>query len=528
MGRSNKRKRAKLGTVAASAEAPPATTLVDNGHDSEEDDGLPSPDEVETAILVVRYLGKRPELFQHRCFKELRAALHPLVELQRRRYDPVDYTARITAALRSGKWLDALQALKGLRTNGCAQGAVKQGTLQRWVRDCSGVSDDAMRLRLLESVLRAGKADGGSGESGASGEAGGGGEASGGGEVCDEGEAINAREGAVEAGAEPKGDVHVRRHPSWVPPHSVAASSGEGSGSGGAAEASSEVEAGEALQVSSEAELARRVVLFEKGSERQPAGYRDRSIFACAPGSVRLAVRAGAAAAARRVERHDVPHVPGAFVLTGVLSPAECAGLIKMVEWLGFEPDHPVGQPAPTPIGTCEWAVDEHVLGPLFARCRAHLPPRLGGHEPSGLNGHLRCFRYPDQPGAVYRPHIDGSWPRSGLDTSGAYSQDEVELHSKPGAGGRSRLTFLVYLNEDFEGGATSFYLPAATGGLEAHCVQPRAGAVLCFPQGNTASLVHEGSQVTRGIKWVIRTDVLFQEPVAVAASSAHARLPEL
>ena len=31
--------------------------------------------------------------------------------------------------------------------------------------------------------------------------------------------------------------------------------------------------------------------------------------------------------------------------------------------------------------------------------------------------------------------------------------------------------------------GATSFYLPAATGGLEAWAVQPQRGAVLCFPQ---------------------------------------------
>ena len=41
--------------------------------------------------------------------------------------------------------------------------------------------------------------------------------------------------------------------------------------------------------------------------------------------------------------------------------------------------------------------------------------------------------------------------------------------------------------------------------------VQPQCGAVLCFPQGNTASLVHEGSGVTRGAKYVIRTDVVYR-----------------
>ena len=74
----------------------------------------------------------------------------------------------------------------------------------------------------------------------------------------------------------------------------------------------------------------------------------------------------------------------------------------------------------------------------------------------------------------------------------------------------RSRLTFLIYLNDGFTGGCTTFYLPAADGTLLAHGVQPRAGAVLCFPQGNTASLLHEGSAVTRGTKDVIRTDALY------------------
>ena len=68
-------------------------------------------------------------------------------------------------------------------------------------------------------------------------------------------------------------------------------------------------------------------------------------------------------------------------------------------------------------------------------------------------------------------------------------------------------------LNEGFDGGCTTFYLPAPNGGLRARGVIPRAGSVLCFPQGNTASLLHEGSAVSRGTKDVIRTDVLYALP---------------
>ena len=95
-----KRKRAKDAAPPAAASASTSTAPPPSGGEDDEDhdDGPPAIEEVETAIYVVRYLAKRPELFQQRAFKELRAAMHPLVELQRQRYDPVDYVARVTAA----------------------------------------------------------------------------------------------------------------------------------------------------------------------------------------------------------------------------------------------------------------------------------------------------------------------------------------------------------------------------------------------------------------------------------------------
>jgi hypothetical protein len=116
-----------------------------------------------------------------------------------------------------------------------------------------------------------------------------------------------------------------------------------------------------------------------------------------------------------------------------------------------------------------------------------------------------RLFRYSDKEGAVYRPHLDGSWPGSKLDAGGRYSHDVK-------GGPRSRLTFLIYLTSGFEGGSTTFYLPDSSGGggLHAREVRPVQGSALVFPQGNTASLLHEGSAVRRGVKVVIRTDVLY------------------
>jgi hypothetical protein len=54
--------------------------------------------------------------------------------------------------------------------------------------------------------------------------------------------------------------------------------------------------------------------------------------------------------------------------------------------------------------------------------------------------------------------------------------------------GQRSRLTFLLYLNDDFDGGCTTFFTAGEQAGVvEAQGVSPRAGSVLCFPHGDGA-----------------------------------------
>lgn len=77
-----------------------------------------------------------------------------------------------------------------------------------------------------------------------------------------------------------------------------------------------------------------------------------------------------------------------------------------------------------------------------------------------------------------------------------------------------SRLTFLIYLNDDAEGGATTFFLPShEVGFMDSFGVTPRKGCILVFPHGEVAgSLLHEGSPVLSGAKYVIRTDVLYMK----------------
>lgn len=63
----------------------------------------------------------------------------------------------------------------------------------------------------------------------------------------------------------------------------------------------------------------------------------------------------------------------------------------------------------------------------------------------------------------------------------------------------RTFLTFIVYLNDDFEGGETRF-------GTE--FIKPQIGSAIVFPH----ELKHEGMQVTKGRKTILRNDVVYQE----------------
>ena len=130
----------------------------------------------------------------------------------------------------------------------------------------------------------------------------------------------------------------------------------------------------------------------------------------------------------------------------------------------------------------------------------------------AGLNRRWRFYRY--DAGGTYRPHVDGAWPGSSV--TGSRDRPRYEYDA---FGDRlSRLTMLVYLNDDFEGGETAFF-SAGDDSIDVTAVQPLRGAVLFFPHGETTgSLIHEGSSVTARLKFVVRTEVLYTYPVDAPA----------
>jgi len=176
---------------------------------------------------------------------------------------------------------------------------------------------------------------------------------------------------------------------------------------------------------------------------------------------------------------HSAPLV---FSIAGVLAADECTATIAQIEQLGF-----ADAPITTPRGfvmrkdirnnTRVMFDDVPLAAMLFTRLGAALPAQVCGRRAVGVNERFRCYRY--EPGQRFAPHYDGAYRRSPTE--------------------RSELTLMVYLNEGFTGGTTAFH----DFGVEA---TPRTGAALLFQH----QLLHEGCVVRSGIKYVLRSDVMY------------------
>ncbi len=197
--------------------------------------------------------------------------------------------------------------------------------------------------------------------------------------------------------------------------------------------------------------------------------------------------------------RQDLTDVPGGFQLLNVLSHQECDQFIKISETLGYHGDAPVSLPRSVRHNdSFNWVVDDSIDGAIWDRCQNMFEASsLGGQQSLGLNARFRFYRY--GVGDFFSPHTDGAWPGSrvlnGQLTADAYG-DRI-----------SQMTFLIFLSDGYEGGRTLFHTSPTT----VASVHTPKGAALVFPHGmHPQHCIHAGEEVTRGQKYIIRTDVLF------------------
>lgn len=245
------------------------------------------------------------------------------------------------------------------------------------------------------------------------------------------------------------------------------------------------------------------------GPQRKPPNHHPALLYTSLPNAVDLT-----AASAPTPVLHKHPLVPNLSLISSVLSPAECRDIVSAGEAVNFVPDAPFKDDTDDVSVLAHnfyWVVDQEFHDQLWERTRHFVPPHVGGRVARGLNRRFRVYRY--VPGAEYRCHIDGAWPPSGISETGKYQYDASNGKQS------SLFTFLIYLNDDFEGGETTFFLPSVKEGvLNAYPVKPVMGGVAVFPHGDSkGALLHEGTGVRSGAKYVIRTDVEYDVEPSIA-----------
>ncbi|WP_324678782.1 2OG-Fe(II) oxygenase [Hymenobacter sp. GOD-10R] len=123
---------------------------------------------------------------------------------------------------------------------------------------------------------------------------------------------------------------------------------------------------------------------------------------------------------------------------------------------------------------------NEELAQSLWLKVQPFVPAQLGNSKAIGLNELFRFYRY--QRGHQFKGHFDESYIRNKFEAS--------------------YLTFMIYLNENFEGGETTF---------KGISIRPKQGMALLFLH----NLYHEGSEVIKGVKYVLRTDVMYRVQAA-------------
>ena len=198
-------------------------------------------------------------------------------------------------------------------------------------------------------------------------------------------------------------------------------------------------------------------------------------------------------------------------VIPDFLSADECRQHIAQSEARGFA--SAASHYPPSYRNNDRQLVDDPALARRMGeRLVVHVPEHLqhGGETWAfdSINERFRFCRY--RPGQQFNLHQDG-------------------VHHR-GPGLQSRLTFMVYLTdgEAFDGGDTLFFSAGPGGDANGEParligrVRPRVGSLILFDH----SLWHSGETVSRGVKHILRSDVIYRRQDAGAAPNAQAFEP--
>jgi hypothetical protein len=194
------------------------------------------------------------------------------------------------------------------------------------------------------------------------------------------------------------------------------------------------------------------------------------------------------------IEITDLKFNKFAIILDNVFTKEECDSLIKLSE---ETPDNyeiaKISYDDEQVIDTNyrnnqRWLkFDKNLADTFFNKIKSYIPIEFDGNPVSCLNERLSFLKY--STGEYFRAHEDGCYIR-------------------PDNSAMSYITVQIYLNDvkEEDGGATTFMKDTYNRIYQDYSVIPKVGRVLLFEH----DIEHEGSILKNGLKYCIRTDVMY------------------
>jgi len=179
------------------------------------------------------------------------------------------------------------------------------------------------------------------------------------------------------------------------------------------------------------------------------------------------------------------------FCILNVFTENECQVLIDEMEKLHFgKTNFPKKY-----RGNLRLQSFDSSLATLLWKRIAHFFPEnlidnLDTFQKCDLNTKWRCAKY--YPGNRFQEHVDASY---------------FESYERC-----SFYTVNIYLNDGFGDGQTRLYHYDENNQKRTHAVEPEAGMALVFRQPPTERLLHDGAEVTSGVKYLLRTDAMYNK----------------
>lgn len=194
------------------------------------------------------------------------------------------------------------------------------------------------------------------------------------------------------------------------------------------------------------------------------------------------------------IEITDLKFNKFAIILDNVFTKEECDSLIKLSEEtpenyeiakISYDDEQIIDT---SYRNNQRWLhFDKKLAETFFEKIKSYIPIEFEGNIVSCLNERLSFLKY--STGEYFRSHEDGYYIRP----------DNSEM---------SYITVQIYLNDlkEEDGGATTFIKDAYNRIYQDYSVIPKVGRVLLFEH----DIEHEGSILKNGLKYCIRTDVMY------------------